>query len=112
VAAQGLLHPPPGRHHGVHGPGQQVLDLVDLQQVVEPAEGQHQAGPGPAHRHAAEAHQQLQRRLRPQLRIVGKVVERVEGERQGRGLLPRLRLVHGRGLRGRRHRTRIRHGAW
>ena len=42
VALQHLGHPAPGRHHGVDGAAQVELGLVHLEQVLEPAERQHQ----------------------------------------------------------------------
>ncbi len=91
VALQRLLDALPRRDHRFHRAPEQELDLVHLERVLEAGERQHEATPLPSHGNAAEAHQQLQRRFRPELRVVGEGLEGIEGVpeagRRTRGLL-------------------------
>ena len=61
-----------------------------LSEVLEAAEGQHQPRALAADGHAAEAHQQLERHLRPQAGVVGRPVERLERQVERVGLAARL----------------------
>jgi hypothetical protein len=90
VTLQRLLHALVRRDHRFHGPAEQELDLVHLQRVVEVAESEHEPSAFLSHGYAAEAHEQLERRLRPQIGIVDDGIERFEGKVEGSGLAPGL----------------------
>ena len=90
VALQQLGHAPRRRHHRLDGPAEMELRLVHAREVVEAAEGQHQPSVLAPDGHAPEAHEKLERRLRPQRRVVGRAVEGVEGKLETAGLTPCL----------------------
>src|SRR5437867_3034787 len=90
VMLQRLLRTRARRHHRLHRAAEQELDLVHLRRILEPAEREHEPAPLAFHGNAAEAHEQLQRRLRPELGIVIAGIEGVVGEVERSGLAPSL----------------------
>ncbi len=102
VPLQDLRHPRGGGDHGVDRAAELELRLVHPREVVQPAEGQHDAPPRAPDGHAREADEQLERDLRPQRCVVGGVLEGIEREMQARGLT--RRVVRGRAAFDRRPR--------
>ena len=90
MALERLLDALARRHDRFHRPAEEELDLVHLQRILQPAEGEHQPASLPSDGNAAEAHEQRQRRFRPQLGIVGGGVEGLEWELEGDGVAPSL----------------------
>ena len=82
VAPQQQRHALGGGHGGLDRPLQQELELVDALRVLEPREGEHDPLALPPHRHAGVAHEQIDRDLAPERRVVERLVERLEGQRQ------------------------------